>query len=369
MNERVMQFRIGLFVIFAGLALTMMIVWFGESPALLRGQSYVTVLFHEAPGVNIGIPVRKSGIRVGEVVEIEFTPAGTPDGVLVTMAMDTERREQIKEGSIPRITRALIGDVAIDLAPGTGSNPLEMFDSPARSKRKPIRGEVSPDPTKALETASQAFEKVGPTLANISDAAKGLSTLTKKAEKLDEFLAAWSDAGNRINKLSESLSRVVNESGGDFKPALANLRQVTEKLNATLDDKTQADFRLAVQRFSAASARLDNVLAGLEPVSKNLGANASTARPTTTLGQFFVRANRIAADVNLLTRQLNDGHDRLNPNGSLQKLLVEADLYEQYRQMAVDARALVRQFSIFADKIARDPSQLTRGRCARIDSS
>ena len=36
MNERVMQFRIGMFVIVAGLVLTMLIVWFGESPALLR---------------------------------------------------------------------------------------------------------------------------------------------------------------------------------------------------------------------------------------------------------------------------------------------------------------------------------------------
>ena len=30
MNERVMQFRIGMFVIVAGLVLTMLIVWFGE---------------------------------------------------------------------------------------------------------------------------------------------------------------------------------------------------------------------------------------------------------------------------------------------------------------------------------------------------
>lgn len=361
MNERVMQFRIGLFVIFAGLSLTMMIVWFGESPALLRGQSYVTVLFQEAPGVNVGIPVRKSGIRVGEVVEIEFTPAGSPDGVLVTLAMDTDRREQIKEGSIPRITRALIGDVSIDLAPGTGSNPLPMFDSPSRSKRAPIQGEVSPDPSKALEAATKAFEQVGPTLENISNAAQGLGSLTKKAEKLDEFLAAASDAGNRISRLSESLNRVVDQSGGDFQPAMSNLRQVAEKLNKTLDPKTQADMQIAVQRFSAASTRLDEVLANLQPVSKDLGANAATARPTTTVGQFFVRVNRIAADLNLLTRQLNDGHDRLNPSGSLQKLLIEADLYDQYRQMAADVRALVRQFSVFADKIAREPSVLTRG--------
>lgn len=47
MNERVMQFRIGMFVIFAGLVLTMLIVWFGESPSLFREQAFVIVRYDE----------------------------------------------------------------------------------------------------------------------------------------------------------------------------------------------------------------------------------------------------------------------------------------------------------------------------------
>ena len=61
MNERLMQFRIGMFVIVAGLVLTMMIVWFGESPAILRDQVYLRVHYAEAPGVIEGVPVRKAG--------------------------------------------------------------------------------------------------------------------------------------------------------------------------------------------------------------------------------------------------------------------------------------------------------------------
>ena len=44
MNERVMQFRIGMFVIVTGLVLTMLIVWF-EAPALIRDRQFVTVYF------------------------------------------------------------------------------------------------------------------------------------------------------------------------------------------------------------------------------------------------------------------------------------------------------------------------------------
>ena len=70
MNERVMQFRIGMFVIVAGLVLTMLIVWFGEAPSLLRDQVYLRARYADAPGVLEGVAVRKSGIRVGEVSAI-----------------------------------------------------------------------------------------------------------------------------------------------------------------------------------------------------------------------------------------------------------------------------------------------------------
>src|SRR3954464_6008944 len=102
MNERVMQFRIGMFVIVAGLVLTMLVVWFGESPSIFRDQAYVTVHYTEAPGVSEGIPVRKSGIRIGEVESIRFDERpDQPDGVLVTLAL--ERKYRLREGSVPRI--------------------------------------------------------------------------------------------------------------------------------------------------------------------------------------------------------------------------------------------------------------------------
>ena len=78
MNERLMQFRIGMFVIVAGLVLTMMIIWFGESPSILRDQVYLKVHYREAPGVLEGVPVRKSGIRIGEVFVDRVRRAAQP---------------------------------------------------------------------------------------------------------------------------------------------------------------------------------------------------------------------------------------------------------------------------------------------------
>src|SRR5271155_1460333 len=145
MNERLMQFRIGMFVIVAGLVLTMMIVWFGESPSILRDQVYLKVRYGEAPGVVEGVPVRKSGIRIGEVFATAFDERpNEPDGVIVTLAL--ERRYKLHKGSVPRLNRSLIGDVTVDMMPGTGPSTLPTSRTVVGAPV--IEGEVAPDPSK-----------------------------------------------------------------------------------------------------------------------------------------------------------------------------------------------------------------------------
>ncbi len=237
MNERVMQFRLGMFVIVAGLVLTMLIVWFGESPSLFRDHVFVTVHYLEAPGVAEGTPVRKSGIHVGEVTAIAFDDRpNQPDGVLVTLSL--ERRFRIKAGSVPQISRSLIGDVAIDLLPGTGPGLLATSASP--EKAPIIEGTVAPDPSKALAAATKAFEKAGDTLEAINLAAGGIAKFTKNVEDVDDLMATWNATGKKVSAAADGIDRFIRANEADFQPAVTNLRQVTQKLNETLDGPTQA---------------------------------------------------------------------------------------------------------------------------------
>src|SRR5215469_7851804 len=171
MNERVMQFRIGMFVIVAGLVLTMMIIWFGESPSLLRDHVYIKARFTEAPGVAEGTPVRKSGIRIGQVSAIQFDERpDQPEGVIVTLSLEAKYR--IRAGATPKVSRSLIGDVAIDMEPGRATGFLVASRDPSSAPM--LDGSVAPDPAKALAAATQAFEKAGNTLTTIDEAFTGL---------------------------------------------------------------------------------------------------------------------------------------------------------------------------------------------------
>ena len=158
MNERLMQFRIGMFVIVAGLVLTMMIVWFGESPSMLARPGLPQgALSPRRPGCSKGSPVRKSGIRIGEVFAIAFDERpNQPDGVIVTLAL--ERRYHAARGRRPAadpVVDRRRHDRHAARAPApefiaTGKSPA---DAPI------IEGEVAPDPSKALAAATKAFEK------------------------------------------------------------------------------------------------------------------------------------------------------------------------------------------------------------------
>jgi phospholipid/cholesterol/gamma-HCH transport system substrate-binding protein len=368
MNERAMQFGIGMFVIVAGLVMTMLVVWFGESPALFRETAYVTVHYFEAPGVAEGIPVRKSGIRIGEVASIRFDERpNQPDGVLVTLAL--ERKYKLRAGSVPRISRALIGDVSIDMLPGTGSTFLGLSSTPGGSMdpRRIIEGTVAPDPSNALAAATHAFERVGGTLASVDAAAQGIAKVTQKAQEIDQTIVAFRDMGRKVTVLADDFDRVLRENEGSLRPALASFREVSQKLNATLDEKTQANLRATMSNAAAASARFDRVMTEIEPLARDLGAVPGKA-PATNFGQTLMRVNRIAYEIGLLTRTLADAKGNLNTNGSLAKLFANPDLHDNLNGMAAGAREmfgsvrpLIKNLNRFAERVANDPSVITRG--------
>jgi phospholipid/cholesterol/gamma-HCH transport system substrate-binding protein len=361
MNERLMQFRIGMFVIVAGLVLTMMIIWFGESPSILRDQVYLKVRYAEAPGVVEGVPVRKSGIRIGEVFATTFDERpNEPDGVIVTLAL--ERRYKLHEGTVPRLNRSLIGDVTVDMMPGTGQGFLPTSKVPALAPV--ILGEVAPDPSKALAAATKAFESAGDTLKAIDKAAAGLAEISKSAARLDDFLGSVANAGRDVSKVAQGIERVIKTNEGDLQPTIANLRQIARKLDEAID---QSALKTGIERFSSASARLDAGLAQIEPVLKDLGAPVNH-RPATDIGQAVRRINLVAADLELLSSKLRNGRGGLNTDGTIQKLLTQAELHDNFNAMAMSAtqalaqlRTVLNDVRTFIDKVSRDPSLITRG--------
>ena len=263
---------------------------------------------------------------------------------------------------MPRLNRSLIGDVTVDMMPGTGPGFLATSKIPALAPI--IEGEVAPDPSKALAAATKAFESAGDTLKAIDKAAAGLAEISKSAAKLDDFLASVANAGRDVSKVAQGIERVIKTNEGDLQPTMANLRQIAKKLDEAID---QAALKTGIERFASASARLDAGLAQIDPMFKDLSAPVDH-RPATDIGQAVRRINLVAADLELLSSKLRNGRGGLNTNGSIQKLLTQSELHDNFNAMAMSAtqalaqlRTVLNDVRTFIDKVSRDPSLITRG--------
>src|SRR6185312_14247932 len=70
MSERSMRLGIGIFVLVSLVLLAALIVMFGSLPTVFKRSDTYTIRFVDAPGVATGTPVRRSGVRIGEVRDV-----------------------------------------------------------------------------------------------------------------------------------------------------------------------------------------------------------------------------------------------------------------------------------------------------------
>src|SRR5947208_13241347 len=128
MAERRMRLRLGLFVTGTLITLAALVVMFGSAPSLFSTKARYTITYPEAPGIAPGTPIRKSGVRIGEVSKLELDPGSGQ--VRVHIAIDPKYPVRSNEDAI--ITRGLLsGDTAIDFLPKldpTTSAPLPRGD-------------------------------------------------------------------------------------------------------------------------------------------------------------------------------------------------------------------------------------------------
>src|SRR2546430_2718220 len=109
MDERVVQFRVGVMVLATGIITAVLVVLFGKLPTLVRGTYTVHVQFVDASGVSVDTPVRMSGILVGRVAKTELND----QGVLVTLRINSDVKLTQQESV--RVATPLLGDTVLQI--------------------------------------------------------------------------------------------------------------------------------------------------------------------------------------------------------------------------------------------------------------
>ena len=120
MDERTVQFRVGVMVLATVLILAILLLLFGDLPSLVKGTYTVNFAFPQAPGVMQDTPIRVNGVLIGRVREVQLDEKV---GVMITATI--EDKYVLYRDQVGRIGGSLLGDAVIESVPSTLVRPHE----------------------------------------------------------------------------------------------------------------------------------------------------------------------------------------------------------------------------------------------------
>ena len=339
----------------AALVTATLVVHFGEFPNVFRGQYTVHLVFPEAPGVTLDTPVRKNGILIGRVSQVELLEEG---GVVVTVEIEDKFR--LRRDEIARIrTASLLGDAIIEFVPsGEKGAPTDFIADGDVLEN----GVVVGDPLKALEilvsleddlrdsmdSIRTAGDEVALTARNINSVVGNnenqIQRIAQKSElALDEFQSAMQSIDEIMG--DPEMRQRLRQSLNDLPELIADARQTMQNARDTLD------------KFEQVGARAETNLENLEGFTKPLGERGP---------QLVENIERSMRNLDELLAQMVRFSEALNEReGSLGKFVYEPDVYDKIDRAATNIedvsrrlRPIIDDLRVFSDKIATDPRQL-----------
>lgn len=359
MDERLVQFRIGLMVLAAFLVTGILMLWFGGKKTLFQPTYVIRVDFDEAPGVTRDTPVRKSGVLIGRVTDVRLLDQG---GVTVTAEIDGHRKLFSDEECY--INRSLLGDSVLEFVrkrgepqpPGENARPLRT-DRPDDDRVQldggtRLQGKVVKDPYQVVGNLEGDLSEA---IGSVADTSNDLRRLIRT---LDELLTTNETRINGILEDTAGTMRSVKKAVENYEdlagdPELkAKLRAALEELPQIVDEARQAvgDVKLAV---AAANDSLQNV----KGFSQSLQTDGT---------QIMTRLDNGAADLETVMREMVEVSQAVNSReGTLGKLVHDPELYDRVNrtvtdveELTVQLKPILRDARVFSDKIARHPELL-----------
>ncbi|MCZ2341363.1 MAG: MlaD family protein [Bacteroidales bacterium] len=225
MAERNLRVRLGMFLTLSLAGVAGLVILFGGSPRMFTNQIRYTVVFAEAPGLAIGTPVRKSGVRIGEVASIDLDE-GTGE-VKIGIIVDPLHRPRPSE--IATIARGILnGDTTLDFIPRTKAGfepvpPADPYPPDAQfSGATPINAQG------LLTQASEVLPTAQESLLRIQKSFRRFEEATPKVENALDHFASMADEAQQLLRDLRSTNTKFQELLGSSEPVVSRHHVVAQ---------------------------------------------------------------------------------------------------------------------------------------------
>ncbi len=228
MNEQAIRFRLGIFVLAALLLLAVLATLFGGFPSYFKTTENYTLVFANAQGIAPGTPVRRSGVRIGEVRSVEL------DNVTgkVQVGIRVDEGFYLRKGDKGTLITGLIGgDSSIAFLPPD--------DDKLADTTRVAAGAVLPGYTQA--DAGSLIQKTGDLVPNakemLDEIRKAFQRLDKSGPMMEETLKEFRDFAKATREMAPEVRKVggdIHELVKDVRKNMPDLAKTNQEIQVTL---------------------------------------------------------------------------------------------------------------------------------------
>jgi phospholipid/cholesterol/gamma-HCH transport system substrate-binding protein len=288
MDERKLEMRVGVFVL-VGIAGVLGLLWLMGELRFTRAGS-LEVLFSHTGNVVKGAPVKLGGVQVGRVERIALDPKrrderGEPLPVKMGVSLDPGAREVLHtDAQVTVSTVGPLGEAYLELYPGTVQAPPLPAGEAIRGTDAPRLDLVALRLSSFLDASSRLLDKNPEAIASFLTGVTGLThdLDTVVAENREDLRALTSELAKASKGLGPLLSdaQVTARSMRENVPPLSgDARRVFARFAQLSDQFTEEDakrLKLAIERYSAAGEKLDQLAARGERILGRIEAGEGT---------------------------------------------------------------------------------------------
>ncbi|MFO0926441.1 MAG: MlaD family protein [Gemmataceae bacterium] len=247
MSPRNLRIRLGLFVLLAAVLFAGLIVMFGSLPRLFKRTSAYTIRFADAPGLAAGAPVRRSGVRIGEVTDITLDE----DLGIVRVHVAILRPHLLRRSEQATLVTGLLGsDAGIDLIPKAADDRDPVDRSPFEPGSELVGARAATVGT-LLKGASDVVPSA---LVALNDIRKSMARLERLAARVEKSVPLADDAMREYRSLAQNLNKQipnVERTNADLQRLIHSAQEVVPEVQRAADEYRQLgrDARTALPEF------------------------------------------------------------------------------------------------------------------------
>lgn len=329
------ELRVGLTVIFASIALIVLIFLMTGSTGLFTHKIALYAYFDNASGLRVGAPVRLQGVDMGNVDSIRVVPNHGLTPVKVVLRVSTKYENGIRTDSTAELsTQGVLGETFVDID-SRGAH------GPPATNGTVLRIHEQPDLTDVVRASQSTLQNVQALLQRVDNIVSFIQSGQGSIGKLIYDEALYNRLNTTLTELQKVASAVSQGQGSLGKLIVSDdlynrANTTVDKLNAILDQVnsgqgTAGKFIKDPSFYNNANATVAKANELMENINAGKGTLGLVARDQA----FAQKVNDTISKLNALATKLNSGQ------GSAGKFIQDPAVYNNTNQLLTETQNLI----------------------------